>query len=289
MHVNLLFDEQEIREYWNRKVVHFRNTPHVSTSFPNISELISQLNGLFDGRIWHSPVSLPINVSRVHSDLSYDQVLSISLAEAQRHYSNGFSLCFSDLTPHIESIGGFKRAVASAFGHENLINITAYLSPPEAVGLLHFDRQHNYFIQKSGVKRWYVSEKPAVINPPENFVYLSATKEIFEEKKANGYAIKFPSECGVKVFELQPGDILYVPPGYYHSPETADTASLHYTLTLEPACVWKDFSGFLNEELFIGNEDYYMDYRFLSPSEKNELVKRCHDRLVMMLKKRLLR
>jgi len=289
MDEQLFFKWQEIKKYWNQRAVYFQNVTNLSYQLPTIFELIGQLNGTFEDQIWHVPVNLPINASRINGDLSYDQVLSISLTEAQRYYNLGFSLCFGDLSPHINSINALKSTAASVFEHEDLIYITAYLSPPGAVGALHFDRQHNYFIQKSGCKHWYVSEKPAVINPPENLVYPTATREFFEEQKEAGYRIKFPKECGVKVFELQPGDILYVPPGYYHSPETGETASLHYTLTLEPACVWRDFTKLLNAELLIGNEDYYKDYRFLTTAERVDLSKRCLDRLVDKLQKEMLK
>jgi hypothetical protein len=276
-------DKTTISEYWNERIVYFSGNRDFPGSLPDIADLISRVNGSFENEKWNAPIRADINASRVNADLSHDQHLSVSPSAAQKLYSEGFSLCFGDLSPEISSIKALKDLVSPIFGHEDLIKITAYLSPPAAIGVLHYDRQHNYFIQKEGSKKWYVSEGPAIANPYENLVYPGVNSDFLREMKARGYNIRLPKECGQAVFELHPGDILYIPPGHYHSPETLVKPSLHYTLTLEPACFWKDFQKALYLELLNRNKDLFMDYRFLTSDQKNILIESCRRHIFDLL------
>lgn len=280
----LNFDEKTIAAYWNKKVVFFPGNRNVSEGLPSIQELINRIGGTFESNAWQAPIRTDINASRVNADLSHDQHLYVDPSYAHRLYSDGFSLCFGDLSTEISSIRKLKDLITPIFDHEDLIKITAYLSPPRAIGVLHYDRQHNYFIQREGSKRWYVSDRPAIVNPHENLVYPRANSEFLREMKSRGYNIRLPKECGQSIFELNPGDILYVPPGHYHSPETAAGPSLHYTLTLEPACVWKDLQKSLYLELLKHNDDLFMDYRFLTLEQKDALIKKCQGHIIELLK-----
>jgi len=277
------FNKESISTYWNKRALHFSGNNNISDCLPNIAELINLINGGFAHNVWNAPVSTDINVSRVNPDLSHDQFLSVSPSAARNFYSDGFSLCFGDLSSQIDSVKDLKSLVTPVFEHENLIKITGYLSPPGAIGVLHYDRQHNYFIQREGSKRWYVSERPAIVNPHENLVYPRINSKFLFEMKALGYNIRIPKECGQSVIDLHPGDILYLPPGYYHSPETMSHPSLHYTLTLEPACFWKDFQKGLHLDLLSNNEDYFMDYRFLTSQQKKLLVEKCREHIFKMI------
>ena len=97
---------------------------------------------------------------------------------------------------------------------------------------------------------------------------------------AQGYEILLPRDCGRKIYELNPGDVLYVPPGFYHSPETLNETSLHYTLTIEPACFWKDFNKNMFAKLLSSKGNFFADYRFLNGDQKYELISECIDLLM---------
>ena len=86
-----------------------------------------------------------------------------------------------------------------------------------------------------------------------------------------------PKDCGKSEYFLKPGDVLYVPPGFYHSPETGEAPSLHYTLTVEPNCIWKDMNKNIFTILLKNCSDLNKDYRFLSREEKESLLLRCRN------------
>jgi hypothetical protein len=275
MDLDFLLDGGNIQKYWNNQAKFFISKNLLSSALPGKTDLINYFNGNFFSDNWVEPSNVNINASRIDENGSYSQLLSIDINLARRFYSDGFTLCFGDLSFNSRSIAALKEKAVDIFGHSDLIAVTAYLSPPDTSGVLHYDRQHNFFIQREGKKRWFVSEKAAVKNPHENLVYAGLTQSFFENMNKRGYEISLPKDCGRNLYELNPGDVLYIPPGFYHSPETLSAPSLHYTLTIEPACFWKDFNNDMFSKLLASNGKFFADYRFLSEFEKNELIADC--------------
>ena len=275
MTLDFLHEYKNIGKYWNKEVVFFPNQNLLSSSLPAARELINCFNGNFVSGQWTEPLNVNINASSVNPDGSHQQLLSIDINDARNCYLNGFSLCFGDMSLSNDHISALKAKAVEIFGYPDLIAVTGYLSPPKAIGVLHYDRQHNFFIQREGTKWWYVSEKSAIKNPHENLIYAGLTQSFVDDMKARGYEISLPRDCGRNMYELNPGDVLYIPPGFYHSPETLDEPSLHYTLTVEPACFWKDFNKDIFTKLLSSNGKFFEDYRFLSEDEKSDLTNDC--------------
>ncbi len=275
MNLDFIKNNGDIANYWNSEVVKFPNQPAILGSLPGASDLIKCLTGNFSDGNWSSPISVNINASTVLQDGSHQQILGVDVNTARNCYSNGFSLCFGDMADSIDHIARLKLKANEIFGHPELIAVTGYLSPEKAIGVLHFDRQHNFFIQREGSKRWTVSERAAVKNPHENFLYPSVTQAFLGDMKNLGYEIAIPRDCGRKTYDLHPGDVLYIPPGFYHSPETLTNHSLHYTLTVEPACFWKDFNKKMFLKLLASEGKFFADYRFMTESQKSELFRAC--------------
>jgi hypothetical protein len=284
MPYNFLASESNISRHWNKRVVRTKEGVNISkANLPSTRDLIEAFSGNFNDGSWTKRLPVNINASKVNSEGIPNQLLSIDIDTARECYSNGFSICFGDLSVVIDPITELKRTAARVFDYPELVLVTGYLSPPNVSGLLHYDRQHNFFIQREGVKRWYVSELPAIENPHENLIYSRADTGFFEAMRARGYEIALPRDCGQQVYDLYPGDVLYVPPGYYHSPETLDAHSLHYTLTIEPACFWKDLNQQLFSLLLANNSEFFEDHRFLSKAEKSRLYSRCKDQIIREL------
>lgn len=280
MNLEFLLDGESIGKYWNNEVALFPHQNLLSSSLPAANDLINCFTGSFVSGEWTEPLNVTINASCLKEDGSHQQLMAIDISTARNCYLGGFSLCFGDLSLNIDHIAALKAKAVDVFGYSDLIAVTGYLSPPKAIGVLHFDRQHNFFIQREGTKRWFVSEIAAVKNPHENLVYTGLTQSFFEDMKERGYEIVLPRDCGRNVYELNPGDVLYVPPGFYHSPETLGAPSLHYTLTIEPACFWKDFNKDMFSKLLSSDGKFFADYRFLSEHEKSALFEDCFN-LVM--------
>ena len=275
MQANFFGDLKNINDYWNKKVIFFTNQNLLKSSLPSTSQLINFCKGDYTKDKWMEPLDVNVNASKIYPDGSHRQFLSVGINAARQYYLEGFTLCFGDLSTEISQIISFKQKAGEFFGHVDLIAVTGYLSPPKSTGVLHYDRQHNFFIQREGVKRWFVSDMAAIPNPYDNLVYSGLSQDFFNGMEARGYKIRLPNECGRTIYELNPGDVLYIPPGFYHSPETLSEPSLHYTLTVEPACFWKDFNKQIFSKMLESKGKFFMDYRFLSDSEKNDLINEC--------------
>lgn len=280
MNLDFIKNHDHIANYWNSDVIKFSNQSSFLSSLPDVSNLMKCFTGSFESGNWISPIGVNINASILLKDGSYQQQLGIDVNTARRYYADGFSLCFGDMADSIGQITLLKSKALEIFGHSDLISVTGYLSPEKAIGVLHFDRQHNFFIQREGSKRWTVSEKAAVKNPHENLLYPSVTQSFLHEMKNLGYEIEIPRDCGRKIYDLNPGDVLYIPPGFYHSPETLSKYSLHYTLTVEPACFWKDFNKKIFLKLLASEGKFFADYRFMTDSQRSQLFQECLNELL---------
>jgi hypothetical protein len=176
MNLDFIKNSGDISKYWNKEVVKFPTQQSILSSLPGSTDLIKCLTGNFESGNWSSPIGVNINASTVLQDGSHQQLLGVDINTARNCYANGFSLCFGDMANSIDHIAQLKSKAAEIFGYPELIAVTGYLSPEKAIGVLHFDRQHNFFIQREGSKRWTVSERPAVNNPHENLLYPGVTQ-----------------------------------------------------------------------------------------------------------------
>jgi hypothetical protein len=279
MNLRFLNSENKLREYWNQKTLLFANQTQLSESLPRTNQLVRLLTGHFDGNVWKKPINVSINASSPRVGENIHQHFALDVERAMDLFENGFTLCLSDLTPHIDTLERLKDEAVEIFGYPESIVVTGYLSPKGASGVLHFDRQHNFFIQVEGSKVWTVSNIHAVKNPFENLVYTNTTESFFNEMAEKGYRIRLPRECGRRELTLTPGDVLYLPPGFYHSAQTENQSSLHYTLTIEPVCFWKEHNQNLFDKLLSSDGYFFQDYRFLTTEERKLLSKYCIDLL----------
>ena len=79
---------------------------------------------------------------------------------------------------------------------------------------------------------------------------------------------------------LRPGESLYLPPGHYHVPETQDSASLHFTLTLEPVSFWSLLNPSVYRALLKHSVEFNEDMRFLDKESRNTHLTRQRDTFV---------
>lgn len=96
----------------------------------------------------------------------------------------------------------------------------------------HYDRNYNFTIQLSGEKTWHVyGEQVSAVNPTRN-VALRSDRLSLMANHMHGARINQPYGNCI-TYHLSPGDILYVPPGFWHSTECKDL-SISLNVSLEP-------------------------------------------------------
>ncbi len=104
-----------------------------------------------------------------------------------------------------------------------------YVTPAGAGNSPHFDANANFIVQLRGTKRWRVAPNRHVPHPTDRW----AMNETGLSEELQGYVDgPLPTELpdDAEVFDLEPGSVLFVPRGAWHSTEAdEDTLALNFT------------------------------------------------------------
>lgn len=129
-------------------------------------------------------------------------------------YSTGATVTLPALHLSLPAIGRLCRQMQGQLDHS--VHTNAYLTPPGTPGFTpHYDTHEVFVLQIAGHKQWHVYPPPAPLPhlsqpfSPENY-RLPATP--------------------LMRFELQAGDLLYLPRGHVHTTSTAELFSAHVTI-----------------------------------------------------------
>jgi 50S ribosomal protein L16 3-hydroxylase len=241
---------QFFRGHWRRKPLCIPGDEKKFSDFPSLKELPSLLSGRFAGNRWikghaHSATANLTDHSGNIRQINAPPSMWPDLFNA------GVSLCFSSLDRYDERLAQFVRSIASSTQFPGTIYTTGYLTPPFSGSSMHFDSQHVFFMQVSGKKHWKFSQRPAweeaPVNLPVTSVGSPALKRYLESFDV---AVGAPEETGLEEVTLMAGDLLYLPPGFWHEASTSDDHSLHYTLTLQPIGPWQLLVTYLRRSYF---------------------------------------
>src|SRR5262249_45096685 len=141
--------------------------------------------------------------------------------------------CFGMVSNYHPQLGAFASAFRQTLNHAGKIYVNAYLSPPAKGFDMHFDSRSVVAMQIDGSKLWRYSDTPGVLCPPIG-IHPSDKNDIRNFRLANPWAdVTIPREEDLIEQLLQPGDLLYLPPGAWHS--TAATTK-DYSLSLSLTC-----------------------------------------------------
>lgn len=135
---------------------------------------------------------------------------------------------------HLQNKLGFCRRMISSVAKQMYLTsgFCTIFASRDAYTATHFDRNYNFTIQLHGEKTWTVqTDHPAIAHPSSNLA-LDADRLSSVQPQLHGATLHEPKE-GQSIYTLQPGDILYVPPGYWHATK-CDGLSVSLNLCIEP-------------------------------------------------------
>ena len=104
----------------------------------------------------------------------------------------------------------------------------------------HYDRNYNFTIQLVGQKTWTVHEQVAAVVAPTECIPLEIDRLTQMSPEMHGAPILEPAGK-TSEYTLSPGDLLYVPPGYWHATQCSGV-SISLNLSIEPLA-WYELLG----------------------------------------------
>jgi len=138
---------------------------------------------------------------------------ALELEELYSAYRDGATVVLQFLHERWLALARLCESLAHEFSASFQVN--AYLTPAHEKGLApHYDTHDVFVMQVSGVKHWRVYAAP---------VFLPLKSQPYESKTMQ------PGKLLME-FDLDEGDLLYLPRGFAHDAVSGDSASLHLTV-----------------------------------------------------------
>jgi ribosomal protein L16 Arg81 hydroxylase len=136
----------------------------------------------------------------------------LDVAKVFQLFHEGSTITLAFLDTVVPSLTSFCRSLESEFSCPFQTNI--YLTPPSAQGAKsHYDTHDVFVLQVAGTKKWNIYGTPVELPLPG--------QDYDSEIHTRG-------ETTLE-FELEEGDVAYVPRGVMHDAHSTDTVSLHIT------------------------------------------------------------
>jgi len=163
------------------------------------------------------------NANREVKAADYTRNGALDVASVYQLFSEGSTIVLAFLDTVIPALTSLCRSLEKELNFP--LQMNAYLTPAQAQGAKHHYDTHDVFVlQIVGSKRWTMYGTP---------VELPLSSQDFDAKI---------HEQGVSTmeFELEPGDLAYIPRGVVHDARSSEDISLHITLGI--LCYrWADF------------------------------------------------
>jgi len=133
----------------------------------------------------------------------------------------------------------------------------------------HYDRNYNFTIQLSGEKVWTVHPAGPAIERPSDNVAFDSDRLAPMPPHMHGAISREPDDQR-SIYHLKPGDMLYLPPGYWHATECAGL-SISLNLSVEPRA-WFQVLGRALMRHLEAQQEWRAPYGVPTPEEATEYL-----------------
>lgn len=202
--------QEFFERYWEqRPLVVRRDQPGYFDGLLSLDEVDRVLTTL-DRR--YPEICLKNAATRVSADDYTVDGATLDIARLYQLFEQGSTVTLAYLDNVIPKLALFCRSLEAAFSCPFQTNV--YMTPPRAQGAApHYDTHDVFVLQVAGSKQWTIFGTPVESPLP--------TQDFDEQMHQLGDP--------TLEFELQPGDVAYVPRGVAHEARSTDTISLHIT------------------------------------------------------------
>lgn len=196
--------------------IYERRIEHIARRSPDFwSHLLSldDLDAILGAQESRFPDIRLVQTGQTIDESTYTLDGAIDPVAVARLYSSGATVIFSHLQNRSKPLAQLVSDVAKAVGAPVQANV--YLTPAHAQGFpAHWDTHDVFILQISGSKRWTIYD-----GGPQ----LPLRGQQFERA---GFEVGPVTH----EFEIQAGDLAYIPRGVVHAAHASDEASLHVTV-----------------------------------------------------------
>jgi 50S ribosomal protein L16 3-hydroxylase len=174
----------------------------------------------------------------------------VSKLQAFAFFESGMALYFN-LSSSLQNAREWTKTLASDLGQvESRCKASLFITPAGWTTEEHFDPNENFTIQLRGRKRWNIAPNDLIKHPVDRFT----CSDTISSRMSTYYAYETlapPKVCCSQ--EMDPGSMLYVPRGYWHSVESlTESVSLNFCIMPE---TWVSFLMPVIERLLLTNAD----------------------------------
>ncbi len=199
-------------------------------------------------RLWPDPV-------QVHLPAVADEASSIEVASGDAHklFDNGMALMFDHAQKMAPELGEWLEAIRKDLGLSSLTfsRCLLYATPKGKGTAPHFDQNINFVMQVHGTKKWWLAPNQHVENPLTRHTMGLPLDPELQTYVETAMPTKMPS--GIEPITLEPGSVLFVPRGTWHTTHAeSDALSLNFTFS---APAWLDLlTAALRSRLALSSE-----------------------------------
>lgn len=121
----------------------------------------------------------------------------------------GATICITNIHMADPFLAQWAQAIRAQLNFTGTVGVNCYVSPDGSGLPMHYDKRVATTLQIAGKKRWKFSTESAKPWPDAN--------EVYQEGQFDSAAGKPPAEMEFREVELNPGDMLCLPAGAWHS------------------------------------------------------------------------
>lgn len=121
----------------------------------------------------------------------------------------GATICITNIHMADPFLAQWAQAIRSQLNFTGTVGVNCYVSPDGSGLPMHYDKRVATTLQIAGKKRWKFSVEPAKVWPNSN--------EVYEEGQVAEDIGRLPATMEFREVELEPGDMLCLPAGAWHS------------------------------------------------------------------------
>lgn len=121
----------------------------------------------------------------------------------------GATICITNIHMADPFLARWAQAIRTQLNFSGTVGVNCYVSADGSGLPMHYDKRVATTLQIAGKKRWKFSMEPAKVWP--------ATNEVYQEGQVGEYIGKLPADMEFREVELNPGDLLCLPAGAWHS------------------------------------------------------------------------